>query len=387
MQCLQCKSEIDKDDKFCYNCGHWTAKGYTFLKDYNNRKLILKGNEFIQRKKFLTLLTIASLMILLFFGAVIFRGNEMFKPVIYLKKQVTNAIYGYNTSIIKADNLYNNIEVANIEEAYNLISKDFDSQTWKCYNNIELSRLEFNFTKNFGIASVTFCDISYDLASELSGVITEMYNLFPNIKGGLTNITISNFKNENNNLAYFQPKYQFINSSNSIVEYNKVNKTQILLNSYYFLNDGYLNANIVDIVGKNWYVKDASWSSIVAHEVGHYISFKTLLKTYNIDNITLETKENTEFINNIITSYEKGNFSKLIVEEALINYNTINNSNMDIDSFAKLISNYAAVKNENDEIIYDETIAEAIHDYYLHKENCSRASYEIVKIILDKLGV
>lgn len=36
MKCLNqnCKAnEIENDDNFCYMCGHWTTKGYTFLKD------------------------------------------------------------------------------------------------------------------------------------------------------------------------------------------------------------------------------------------------------------------------------------------------------------------------------------------------------------------
>ena len=36
-------------------------------------------------------------------------------------------------------------------------------------------------------------------------------------------------------------------------------------------------------------------------------------------------------------------------------------------------------------IIYDEVIAEAVHDYYLHDSNMKKASYEIIKILKEKL--
>ena len=73
-----------------------------------------------------------------------------------------------------------------------------------------------------------------------------------------------------------------------------------------------------------------------------------------------------------------------IINQALENFNNKYNMNLDIDSFAQTISKYASVK-KNGKLIADETIAEAIHDYYLHGDNCSRSSYEIVNIIKLRL--
>lgn len=61
-----------------------------------------------------------------------------------------------------------------------------------------------------------------------------MYNLFPNISGALTNISITNASTNKEYIARFQPMFQFVNTNEDITKYNKVNKTQILLNSYYF---------------------------------------------------------------------------------------------------------------------------------------------------------
>ena len=57
-----------------------------------------------------------------------------------------------------------------------------------------------------------------------------------------------------------------------------------------------------------------------------------------------------------------------------------------IEDFAKSISNYAGKKNINGEVIYDEIIAEAIHDYFLHQNNANKESLEVVKLINRKLG-
>ena len=46
MKCLNqnCDAEeIEKDDNFCYKCGHWTARGYSFLKEPENVQGILNG--------------------------------------------------------------------------------------------------------------------------------------------------------------------------------------------------------------------------------------------------------------------------------------------------------------------------------------------------------
>ena len=38
--CLKCGEEVETDDNFCPKCGHWTAKGYSFLKDKENLNII-----------------------------------------------------------------------------------------------------------------------------------------------------------------------------------------------------------------------------------------------------------------------------------------------------------------------------------------------------------
>ena len=80
-------------------------------------------------------------------------------------------------------------------------------------------------------------------------------------------------------------------------------------------------------------------------------------------------------------------FSTNIINQALINYNRKYKTNLDLNSFALTISKYAGVKNKNGDLIADETIAEAIHDYYLHGNKCAKSSYEIVNIIKSRLQV
>ena len=188
---------------------------------------------------------------------------------------------------------------------------------------------------------------------------------------------MTNALNKTEYVAYFQPVYSFVNSGN-----HQVNKTQILLNSYYFLNQNILKKGI----SKDWYVKDATYESLIVHEFGHYITFVSLLKENRINNIFFETKENQQEIDKIIQKINDQTYAKMIIETSIANYNSLYQESISIEDFAKSISNYAGKKNINGEVIYDEIIAEAIHDYFLHQNNANKESLEVVKLINRKLG-
>ena len=388
MNCLNqyCDAdEIEKDDNFCYKCGHWTAKGYSFIRNKENVENILNGAAVKKEDNFSVMISVASLAFISFFIISIIRGNDLYKPFFYLKRKANSYIYGYNVSILNTNNTYSNKIVNNYDEALNLIIEDLDNQSWKCSHEIETSQYEYEIQNKNSIPIVSFCDASDNISKKITSVIEEMYNLFPNISGALTNISITNASTNKEYIARFQPMFQFVNANEDITKYNKVNKTQILLNSYYFLNEDIMNAPISSVVGSDWYVNDATWESTIAHELGHYISFTIFLRQNNLNNITFVTEENEEKINNVMNDFDKGKFSLAIINKALENYNSKYNLNLNIEDFALTISKYAGVKDKNGNLIADETIAEAIHDYYLHNKNMKNSSYEIIQIIKQKL--
>ena len=387
MKCLNCNVEdIDNDDNFCYNCGHWTARGYNILKAKDNDNLI--NYKRINRQNF----KVGLLTFLLFIGIVTFiimytiQGQALFLPFKYLKKQADKVFYGYNTSIIKTDNKYQNRPIENYDDAIAIIKKDFQDQEYICNPNLELSKIEYELENDYAIPKVSFCDMDMEEAQKIQTVIKTMYNLFPNIKGSLTNITITNAPTKSEYIARFQPMYQFVNINEDLHKYNKVNKTQILLNSYYFLNAEILAKPISEIVKNNWYVTDATWESTIAHEIGHYISFVIFLKENNLANITLETSENSKQINDVVKTFTSNQFSLDIISLALTNFNQKYHQNLNINEFAKSISAYAGDVDQNNNLVADEVIAEAVHDYYLHRDNMQKSSREIINILKEKLG-
>ena len=235
MKCLNqhCDAdEIENDDNFCYKCGHWTARGYSFLMDRSNIEMITNGATIKQNDRVSILGSLLALSFIVFTVMLIIRGDDLFKPFYYLKKQAFNYIYGYNTSLMKTDNKYNRKNITSYEEAIEFIKKDFSNQDLYCFNDYEVERVAINIEENYSIPSVSFCDMTLEETQKIENVVNKMYQLFPNIKGSLTNITITNANTNSEYIARFQPMYQFVNINESINNYNKVNKTQIADSTY-----------------------------------------------------------------------------------------------------------------------------------------------------------
>lgn len=384
MRCTKCEVEIETDDNFCWNCGHWTPKGYKFLSNRENIKSITRGEASKQGMRFILIFVTMGLSIILFVVSAMIKGNDIFKPIFFLKRQIDSYFYGYNTAMIKTDNTYEGESVLEEREAYEFIVRDLKNQSWKCSHDIDTVVIENTLEKELSIPSVNFCDISYAEAEKIKKVIDEMYGLFPNIEGKLTNISITNAKTNSEYIAYFQPKYEFVNSRSSLDEYNRVNKTQILLNSYYFLNDELLSSPLADTVGESWYIEDATWESTIAHELGHYITYVTFLKSQDVESIVFVDSKNARRIEDVQNTFDHGGYQSALVHEAFDRCSNCKEESLE-NSIAS-ISKYAGIKDDHGNVLFDETIAEAVHDYYLHGRNANALSQEIVNILLERLG-
>ena len=113
--------------------------------------------------------------------------------------------------------------------------------------------------------------------------------------------------------------------------------------------------------------------SLVAHEIGHYISFVTLLRSKGIDNVRFEEGNRLDEVYGLVNS---GEYSKGIIDEALLD------SSMDKE--CKRISQYAC-QSVNGNFVYDEMIAEAVHDFYVNGANATDISKKIVDILRSRL--
>jgi len=164
MKCLNCHYEIEEDDNFCPNCGHWTARGYKSLNNQKNVDKLMQGNEIKRHTKLSTLFSLLFISVITFVFMLIVRGNSLFKPIIYIKKQIDNYRYGYSISVMKTNNTYDKLNINSIDDAKEIIKKDFDKQKWQCSQESDVFKLERNLEADFSITSVDFCDIPYEEA-------------------------------------------------------------------------------------------------------------------------------------------------------------------------------------------------------------------------------
>lgn len=299
---------------------------------------------------------------------------------VYYQNKVVENLGEYQTAVV-TDNIYEGVTVNDDNDAKNLIVMDSNNQKAKC-NNAKTKQVETSIEKNYGITAVNLCEMDYEFAKEIENTLKTVYKEFPNIKGHLTNLTLINTPEFTNYIASFVSAKLFA-KSNTRNTYPNVYKMSIYLNASYFLNIDYFDASISDSVVYGYFPPNASRYSIVAHEFGHYLSFLAQMRTTSdLDDLLLLTKKNYKAYSNLISDSNNGVFSQRMINEAFENYKKKNPSGFsDVTSFRSSISSYAVVTNSNGEYIYDETIAEAFHDYYLNGKNAKDASKEIMNVL------
>ena len=286
------------------------------------------------------------------------------------------------TSVIYDNQYLKQMVFSSVDDVNELIVSDSVKQKDVCPNDVKA--IENEIINNYEIVAVNFCEIDKELATELRNVIAYIYNEFPNARNYLTNVTIANVGDNENFIAAFMPVFTFA-TSNTTSGYPVAIKTQIILNAKYFLNPTKLKNSVSSGDASGYFPHNSNSSSTVAHEFGHYLSYVAMLNYYNTRKLNYVTADDSRTLYDVYTDFNKGNFSYKLLQEAYGEYQKNYLSVGTFDDFRKSISGYAMAKDKNGEYIYDETIAEAFHDYYLNGENAKAASKTIVEVLKSKL--
>lgn len=243
-----------------------------------------------------------------------------------------------------------------------------------------LKSLETEMETKYKITAVNLCEMDPALANELKNVTAYVYNNYPAARGYLTNLTLATVSENATYMAAYMPMFTFV-TSDTISGYPIGLKSQIILNTKYFLNPAKIDNSVSYGRKSGYFPKNATPSSTVAHEFGHYLSYVAMLNYYkNTEMIYIEpTKSNLMFT--IYDDFNDGDFSKKLLEEAYAEYKKNYGSSMSFDQFRASISSYAVAKDERGDYIYDETIAEAFHDWYLNGNNAKPASIMIMSVL------
>ena len=284
---------------------------------------------------------------------------------------------------IDFDNVYYNYNLKTENNAKEIIVADSITEKRNCENDKTLA-IENQIIDNYGILAVNLCEIDASFAQELENVVGQIYNEFPSARGYLTNLTLTNTTTNNNYIAIFYGA-KFFASANTQNTLPWTYKTLIGLNSYYYLNSPLLTREINLASQSGYFPKNATKTTPLAHEFGHYLSFIVTYKKYGIKSLAYIRNSDQQKLSNLFLDWRAGTTSLEIITEAYNNY-LKNNAQISLLDFRSSISGYATAVDENNNYIYDETIAEAFHDYYINGSNAALASQEIVRVLKDRLS-
>ena len=364
MYCKRCNNKLTLHDKYCKNCGFPNRIKYDLLK---------------------SLITTAIIMIVVFLISYHFTNSFYHADTSNIKETTISKnkpLSPYET-IISVDRTYHGIKIKNEKDAKGIIELDSTSQKKTCSK--EITNLENNLIKKYNLTAIKLCEMNYSSAKELEDVIKYIYNNFPETRGYLSNITLKNMTTDDNTtIASFLPTFQFA-TAKSVSTYPWVYKTQIFLNSAFFLNEEKLESTVLASSYTGHFPKNSNKHSPVAHEMGHFLSFVTLMKHYKLDNIIKVNRTNQKTLVEVIKNYNIGTYSKELLTESYNDYLKDGNAKISFDTWRMTISGYALAKDNNGNYIYDETIAEAFHDVYLNGKNANVASIYIVNKLKEKL--
>lgn len=399
MVCKNCLKPIsDEGISFCPHCGYYLREAN--VKNIDNTIKIIhvkkeKSNKKKRGKTNKTDIFVYLLILLLWLGALVMLLKATDQKYYFDENNTSstdsdktddnkddtltpgNYINNDSTTSIKYDNKYlKKYSIGNINDVYSLIKNDSISQKASCPQ--EIINIENEIINNYEIVAVNLCEMDIDFAKEIRNVVNFVYNNYPTARGHLTNITLANV-NESY-MAAFMPIFTFVTNNNA-TEFPMGIKSMIVLNSKYFLNTSKINNSVRYGVSSGYFPLNATRSSTVAHEFGHYLSFVAMLNYYNSDGITFVSSNDSNTFYNIYDDFNLGNFSYRIITEAYNIYKVSYGNDLSLDQFRSSISGYAVAKNSEDRYIYDETIAEAFHDYYLNTDNAKVASKLIMNVL------
>lgn len=299
---------------------------------------------------------------------------EKEKTVVDKTKRVNNA----KRTVVKMDAFEKVNVIKSDEEIKTRLLELSDNYKRKCpdYNR----ELEKKMSEELKISSVNFCELEPSLSKDIYDVFKYYWTEFPMLVGTLDNVKMVNNDEVPAIAAKIERTWMY---SEKVIRYYGAKKSSIGFVTEYFYDIEKLQKDIKTFNEKGYFAKNTTIKSIVAHEIGHHISFLTALKANNLDQFRAMELKEVEFMNFINEKYEKNSLD--IVKTAYEKYKKENNTSLSMDEWRGKISKYALARDANGKYIYDETIAESFNDVYSNKEKANIASRYIYDEVIRRL--
>lgn len=288
-----------------------------------------------------------------------------------------------NINLTKSTAVENEItytkNITSSTQAISEIKEEAERQRRK-YNNPEIKKMEAEMEEKYDIIAVVLGEMDVKTAKSLDNALASTFQIFPKLKGNITNITIANSVLSNEPMAFARVKQSLFIKPTSL-EFPIVVKNEVLLDARYFLNPTRMENAIAKSVKLSFLDQSTTPEAIIAHELGHVIIDLIRTSRYEIeDTIYIDENEGSkykQFLTEKAPQYQTT--AREIVNNAFRRYG----NSASFDEFLKDISGYAASKQEDiNEYKYEEVCAEAYQDYYTNRENCSKASRLVLEEII-----
>ncbi len=281
----------------------------------------------------------------------------------------------FGTQIVDHAEVY----VPNEKTAYGILKAQGELLRSTCESN-GVRDVEEYLEKTYGMVAVNLRDMDEEAAGYLKDACDYMYRTYPVMNGYLTNITVQDEVSESvAAIALFETDTYIINDSSETL-YPMVIKKQILLRAKDWENTRRLNNSVRINVRDGFWTEGTDVTAVLVHELGHALVSCVLSKQYGLDNAIFVDENNADAYTAYNMQQLAGHqeFARSLCENAYERYKEETGETISYEDFCGQISEYAKGIQDDGGISYEETVAEAVSNVYVHGDDCARPAGLIV---------
>ncbi|MBR1692214.1 MAG: hypothetical protein IJ711_05490 [Lachnospiraceae bacterium] len=254
----------------------------------------------------------------------------------------------------------------------------------QCEEN-EVREIERELEKAYGIEAVNLQDVDAETADAIRTACLYMFTKYPVLHSYLTNITVQDDISERSDAIAKYENFMFLTNPDETELYPFVIKNQILLRRREFANRERLENLIKRNIDNGFWSEGTSIESIMVHELSHALVDCIISSQYGLGNSIYITESNADAFSqcNMQDLASNQEFAQSLCRKAYAQYCKDYSNEDSYEEFCMQISGYGVALQEDGGIAYEETIAEAVADVYLHGEDAGIPS-KLISSELDK---